>query len=731
MTNISTAWRLLSAASVAVLIPAAAAAQGSSQPPSQPSAQATPAAAAPAAPTPDLTSPNVIEIGLRGTGYTSGSDEARFQRYRDLRNGPTIDLVNYSRLNEASGFTVHADHVGYRDQRYAIAYNRYGKLKMSFGWDQIPIFYSQDTATLYSFADPGTLRIDDTIQQSIQNKTLTLPGAVVQARPFDLRARRDILNFNLVYSATRHLDLSVALKNTRKNGNQPWAGTFGFGNAVELPVPIDTHTTDVGTAAEWANARGMARVAYDGSFFRNNISTLVWDNPIQAVDTTAAPSQGRESLWPDSNLNAISANGLLNLPGHSRATAYVSAGNWTQNNALIPFTINSALPDIPLDRQTSDARARVTAQTYTFTSRPTPQWWLSARFRSYNFDNNTPVFHVTNTVAYDTSLSVFGEEGTTPYSINRKTFDADASYTPWRYAAFRAGYTREAVDQTFRVFDTTTENTGRVSADLTGLSWLSVRAVYEHGSRVGSGLDEQALDDIGEQVSLRQFDISNRTTDRFATIVQATPIGWLSLTATGSVGREDRPESVFGLRSNNNHSFSIGADYTPRDAVSMGISYEIERFDTLQASRQANPGPQFNDPTRDWTTSGADSANTLSASMDLLKLFARTDVRFAYDYSHAKSTYVYGLAPNSTLPTPVQLPPVVNSFARATLEATRRVRARWGVGASYWFDKYSVQDFALNPSTLNSLAQPSFLMLGYVYRPYTANTLMARVGYFW
>jgi len=50
----------------------------------------------------------------------------------------------------------------------------------------------------------------------------------------------------------------------------------------------------------------------------------------------------------------------------------------------------------------------------------------------------------------------------------------DASLTPIKYAAFRAGYTREMVDQTFRLFDTTTENTLRLSADATGISWLTL-----------------------------------------------------------------------------------------------------------------------------------------------------------------------------------------------------------------------------------------------------------------
>jgi MtrB/PioB family decaheme-associated outer membrane protein len=728
--------RFCCAAGMVIAAAGHAYAQDPGQATQQPAAPTQTPAQAPAQPPappvlPDVASPNVIEFGLRGTNFAEGSDEARFQRYRDLRNGATLDLVSYTRDAEQQGFAVHAYHVGYRDQHYAVDYNRYGKLKMSFDWNQIPLFYSEDTATLYSFTDPATLRIDDAIQQGIQHKTLTLANAVTQAQPFELRSQRDVLNFNLDYSATPHLDLSFLVRNTKKDGNQPWDGTFGFGNAVEFPVPIDTHTTDIGTALQWANDRGVVKVGYDGSFFRNNNPTIVWDNPLQFTDTTAAPGQGRESLWPDSNMNAVSGSGVLNLGRNTHATAYLSVGDWSQDNILIPFTINSALPVIPLDRATSDVQATVTAQAYTFSSRPSPQWWFTAQYRSYDFNNTTPVFHLTQTVAYDTSVETFDEGGTSPASITRRKFDGEASYSPWRHSAFRLGYTHQNVDETFRTFDTTAEDTGRVSADLTGLPYVSVRAVYEHGKRVGSGLDEQALDDIGEQVSLRQFDISNRVTDRFSTIVQAMPLSTVSVTFTGSVGREDRPDTGFGLLSNDNHAVSFGVDYVPRDSISMGIEYQIERYDTLQQSRQANPGPEFDDPTRDWTTSGGDDADTLFASIDLLKLFANTDVRFGYNYSHATTTYVYGVPPDSTLKPPQQLPAVVNTLNRATFDASRRFKHRWMVVGSYWFDKYTVDDFAMNPSTLNSLAQPSFMILGYVYRPYTAHTFMARVGYLW
>jgi MtrB/PioB family decaheme-associated outer membrane protein len=681
---------------------------------------------------------NFADFSGRGTWYTDVSDQGRAQRYRDLRAGGTLEFFRFANATDVRSFNIQADHLGFRDQRFSGEANRYGRFKVWFEYNQIPLYFSQETQTLFTTpeSNPFALRMSDAIQTSVQaatNKTAALSvAAATQAQQFDLRLRRSIADFKTTISANRYLDVNVSVRSTAKTGEQPWAGTFGFSDAVELPGPVQTRTTDVGLGVEWANRRGSARIGYDGSFFRNDIQTLVWDNPQRVTDSpTLGPLQGRMTLWPNSDLNAATASGLLNLPARSRATAYVSIGNWTQDTPLIPFTVNSALPVIALDRTTSDAKARVTSMNYSFNSRPVDTVTLTLRYRSYDFDNRTPVFHVINTVAYDTTVSPFAEGGTSPYSLDRKTFDAELSYTPMRFTAFRAAYTREAIDQTFRFFDSTTENTVRLSADATGVSWLMLRAVYEHGKRVGSGFDEQALDDIGEQVSLRQFDISDRNTNRVSVLAQVTPVSAFSVNGSVSAGNEDRPGTVFGLRSNDNVSYSIGADYVPRESVSMGAQYTWEKYKTLQASRQANPGPQFDDPTRDWTTDGDDRAHTFTASMDLLKIARNTDVRLAYDFSHAESLYVYGLPPNTTLAAPVQLPPVVNELQRATAEVRYRFSRRFGAGIVYWYDKYTVNDFASGAQTLTGISQPSLLTIGYLTLPYTANTLSGRFTYFW
>ena len=89
-------------------------------------------------------------------------------------------MFRYANDTDARWFTAQADHVGYRDQRYSASYKNYGKVKASFEWNQIPLFFSQDTATLFTTADPGVLRLDDAIQSGLQNKTTTLAVSSVR-----------------------------------------------------------------------------------------------------------------------------------------------------------------------------------------------------------------------------------------------------------------------------------------------------------------------------------------------------------------------------------------------------------------------------------------------------------------------------------------------------------------------------------------------------------------------
>jgi hypothetical protein len=120
--------------------------------------------------------------------------------------------------------------------------------------------------------------------------------------------------------------------------------------------------------------------------------------------------------------------------------------------------------------------------------------------------------------------------------------------------------------------------------------------------------------------------------------------------------------------------------------------------------------------------------------MDLIKLLPKIDVKLAYDYSRAESTYTYGVTADTVIAAPVPLTPVTNELQRGTLDSRYFLTRRVALGLVYWFDKYRVDDFALGP--VASLAQPAtatptLMLLGYFYRPYTANTVTFRVTYYW
>ncbi len=191
----------------------------------------------------------------------------------------------------------------------------------------------------------------------------------------------------------------------------------------------------------------------------------------------------------------------------------------------------------------------------------------------------------------------------------------------------------------------------------------------------------------------------------------------------------------FGLFKDDSHSYSVGFDYVPTKTVSMGANYEYDKYTALQWSRTANPpsatDQTFYDARRNWNDNSADGTNTVTASIELLKLITKTDIRVGYDYNKATSSYVYGLVPNTTLPAPIQLSQVLNKLQRGSVDVQYYLKKHLAAGLAYWYEKYDVNDFAQSSTTINSIALPSYLYLGVLATPYTAQTVSARLTYRW
>jgi Putative outer membrane beta-barrel porin, MtrB/PioB len=74
---------------------------------------------------------------------------------------------------------------------------------------------------------------------------------------------------------------------------------------------------------------------------------------------------------------------------------------------------------------------------------------------------------------------------------------------------------------------------------------------------------------------------------------------------------------------------------------------------------------------------------------------------------------------------------VFNKLQQLHIDARYRLSSRLAASFSYLYEPLSIYDFAFDPSVVNGIVQPSSLVMGYVYRPYTAHSAVFGVRYLW
>jgi len=705
---------------------------------------------------------NWIDLGVRGSSISG--DSARYERYRDLGDGLFMEGLRLTR-ETTNGWLVDfgADHVGRQDQRYTGGFTLPGRFKGWVTWDQIPMLMSNSSQTIFTGVGTGVLRVSS--DQGRFGSNPTLFSAVAQG--FDIDSRRHVLQTGFQYLATQELTLNTQVRYTDREGVIPYGGSFGHSSLAETVAPVNHTLTDVDAGAEYVRDPVLVRVGYTASIFSNEFTTLEFDNPFVATDSTSASSRGRSSLPPSSSYYGV--NGLVSftLPRRTRLSAYVSAGSLKDaGDPIMPFTINSAVAVLPFVRETVDGEGRTTSVNLSFTSRPTRMVNLSLRYRSYDYDNRTPEFAVRQFEAYDGSPSAIASQTcgvgdaicSEPFGVVRRSFDADLRLAPISAAAAGFGYSRVTEDRSHRIFESTKEDVFRASFDSVGTAYFTLRTKYEHSQKRAAGsateIEEHVADLLShanEQPTMRHFDVAERDRDRVTVLGTLVASDNVAITASVAAGTDDyiRDEFVpsqasrFGLRDNKHRVMSLGFDAMPTAQALFTASYSFERYEAFSVSRQANPGAQFLDQSRDWATDATDRVHSFIVAMDLTRLADRVDLRVSYDFNRARALYEYTTGPVAdrtlpeevivpgTLPAPVALPPTLSRLHRGSTDLTYWASSRLGIGVSYWYEDYAVEDFTLDVESTPNLLRGSTLLLGYLYRPYTANTVWGRLIYRW
>ncbi len=730
--------------------------------------QTPPATKAPAAIAPTF---GTIDFGFRGLD-TSG-DAARFQRYSDLRNG-AHSRFEFGKKTDTSLVNFTAANVGYRDQRYDFGFTN-GRATASATWDSTPLNYAYNAATPWVDASTGTSAIftlDSAARLAVQSKQAGIVGIPTTAvaagnasiyrglaRGFELKQRRDTAAAGFALNATRDVTVNFAFSTAKKSGAMPWGASFAFNNANELPLPLDNRTDDFNAGVEWTNPKGMVRLGWTGSWFNNDITELIWDNPLRATDATPydpsgysngnGPARGRMSMPPTNHMTVVSATALYKLPRRTTVNGALSMASMKQDEALIPWTINPAIANAGvyagfpglahLERSTAEAEVRGINALLNLTARPTSKFGLNVKYRFNDHDNRTPIFDAVEYVRFDAVPEETGGE-TEPFDFKRSTFDVNGTFHLTTATALRVGYTFDTVDRLERAAEQLTDNTFRASVDTMQNQYVTVRAIYEHTVRDVGNLDVAKITGGGGQPALRFYDEAARDRDKATLLFVVNPMPEVDLTASVAAAKDkyNKSDQYFGLLDNTNNSFNFGINVTPGEQVAFGANYGRDKFSSLQRSRNANPAPDvsWTDPNRDWTLDNDETVNNFDVYLDLRRAIKKTDVSFTYNLSDSDNAFVHGgprIAALTALGTFQALPTVTNKWQQFRADLKYFFDTHVGIGLGYWYEKFDVSDYATidlpgqaGTPRIDYLGEIS---TGYANRPYTGNTGFVRLLY--
>lgn len=691
-----------------------------------------------------MTTRGFFDLGARGT--TTTGEPARYERFRDLKDGLFFETFRLDAEKNGWLIKLGADHMLAADQKYTASFVKSGTFKANGSWDQIPFLMSQTTQTPYLQPTTGQFILDDTQQKAWQALSATAPAggfapryvaflsAVTNSPKFSLEQKRHTAGGGAEYILSDSATFKVNAKHTTREGAMPYGAYLG--TEIELPQPINQTMNDVDASVEAVHGIAIFRVGYTGSWFNNNADPTVFDNPAQLTDIATASGRGRLPRLAQ-NSTRFGVNGMVSLKmaHRSRLTVYGTMATLKDGGeSVIPFTINSAATAVPLFRDTVQGKAVTTAANVTFSSRPTKTLNFVAKYRYFDYDNQTPAWTNTAQVRYDSS---FQSLATAPsvseiYSLKRNNLDADLYLTPAGRATFSVGASRNTETRNDRIYTGNTENVVRAKVDVVGQSFLTLRSIYEYSQRRGEGFDSTLLPGIGEQPLMRHYDIADRNRNRLSLVASLMANANWGLNLSAATGKDDYLNSTIGLRDNNNKVYTAGITGTPTEQFTLGVSYSYEDYKSKQMNNTAS-ATAVTDLSKYFSTAGDDKVHSLIANADIVKIADKVDLHFSYDFNQSDITYVFGTGDpvTTTLAAPVQLPAIKSDLTRGTADLVYHVTPRVSLGVSYWYDKYSVTDFTLDSQAQDARVPGNYMLLGYSFEPYTAQTVWTRVMVRW
>ena len=303
---------------------------------------------------------------------------AKFYEYRDLRPGPTGDFfVAAGSKDGLYEIDAWGKNVGYRDQRYDAYVSKAGEQYFNFMWDETPHVYSTSASTLFNTNGNALTLINPNIGTQIvlprelaggfsndpqrcnrrQHRQNQRDQPIINQNvvPTNIGIRRDTASVDYRYTPTDNWDIRANYSNMRRTGSQVDGVLFtntNNGSRVDVAKPVADTTQNFGVNGEYSGTsvwgkKFNAMVGYNGSVYQDDFNNYTVQNPfcsgvVCAGNGNPTAPLAMMSTPPNNQMNGVSGTLGADLPLNSRYMGTVAYSGMRQNDAFLPFSINSA-----------------------------------------------------------------------------------------------------------------------------------------------------------------------------------------------------------------------------------------------------------------------------------------------------------------------------------------------------------------------------------------------------
>ena len=574
------------------------------------------------------------DVSATGTLTSVGGNKAKFNEYRDIRDGVYGD-VNIKYEHEKYFMDLNARDMGYDTQHYSVEGGVWGNFKFDLNYDELPHNITYDAKTLYSGAGSSTLTYPTHPPSTNTNTWNT----------FDYSTKRKNYSGGFKLDTFKPFFFDVSAATEQKTGIYPLgaAGTTPGGIAIELPAPIDYRTDSVNVTAGYIRNPLRLSFGYMYSGFSNGNLNLNFRNPSTA---NTASTTDTLTMPPDNYYYKVNLTGSLRLPLDSKFDMKLATGSAKSDGTLLTsYVANVAggLNNIALNKSTFYGQIDTRNLAMSLTSRPLS--FLDGRlFLKYDErENKSDQITITDPTQ---SPSTFTN---TLFDYRKTKFGAEVGFRLPAKFYLNTNYSYGTISRLRDDIPENRDDTYGAELKWTGLDFMAARVGYERLDRKAD-FEAPAVPSI--ETFIRRYDAAAKYQDTYKASLDFFPLENLNFSLSYRYKEINYPDTILGLTGEKRDEFSVDADYLIGKWIRLFAFFDYERIrqDLFQRQTTTAFDPSLPPtPTNfNWTARQKDESYSYTFGTDIFIIKDKLTLRLQHSYleSNGSVDYTYLLGGN-------------------------------------------------------------------------------------